>query len=201
MRLPTTRAVNLVPPDPNEQAWLIEGLWSARAVGIIGGQPKCCKTFLALDLAVAVASGTPCLQRFPTPRAGRVLLFAAEDALHIVRARLEGIAHAAGAEFERLDIHVITVPVLRLDHQEHQQALQATVAELKPTLLVLDPLVRLHAIDENIAAEVAPLLACLHQLQRLRQTAVALVHHALSGATHERGGQVVTRLRSPALPS
>jgi len=113
----------------------------------------------------------------------------------------EGIAHAAGAEFESLDVRVITVPVLRLDHQEHQQALQATVAELKPTLLVLDPLVRLHAIDENIAAEVAPLLACLHQLQRLRQTAVALVHHALSGATHERGGQVVTRLRSPALPS
>jgi hypothetical protein len=191
VRLPTTRAANLAPPDPNEQVWLIEGLWGARAVGIIGGQPKCYKTFLALDLAVAVASGTPCLRRFPTPRAGRVLLFAAEDALHIVRARLEGIAHAAAADFESLDIHVITVPVLRLDHQEHQQALQATVAELKPTLLVLDPLVRLHAIDENVAAEVAPLLAYLRRLQRLHQTAVALVHHARKGAAHERGGQAL----------
>jgi AAA domain len=191
VRLPTTRAANLAPPDPNEQLWLIEGLWGARAVGIIGGQPKCYKTFLALDLAVAVASGTPCLRRFPTPRAGRVLLFAAEDALHIVRARLEGIAHAAAAEFESLDIHVITAPVLRLDHQEHQQALQATVAELKPTLLVLDPLVRLHAIDENVAAEVAPLLAYLRRLQRLHQTAVALVHHARKGAAHERGGQAL----------
>jgi hypothetical protein len=191
VRLPTTRAANLAPPNPSEQAWLIDGLWGARAVGIIGGQPKCYKTFLALDLAVAVASGTPCLRRFPTPRAGRVLLFAAEDALHIVRARLEGIAHAAAAEFESLDIHVITVPVLRLDHQEHQQALQATVAELKPTLLVLDPLVRLHAIDENVAAEVAPLLAYLRRLQRLHQTAVALVHHARKGAAHERGGQAL----------
>jgi len=191
MRLPTVRAAQLAPADPNEQPWLIEGLWSARAVGIIGGQPKCYKTFLALDLAVAVASGTPCLRRFPTPRAGRVLLFAAEDALHIVRARLEGIAHAASAEFDGLDIHVITVPMLRLDHQEHQQALQATVAELKPTLLVLDPLVRLHAIDENVAAEVAPLLAYLRRLQRLHQTAVALVHHARKGAAHERGGQAL----------
>jgi len=191
VRLPTTRAANLAPPDPNEQVWLIEGLWGARAVGIIGGQPKCYKTFLALDLAVAVASGTPCLRRFPTPRAGRVLLFAAEDALHIVRARLEGIAHAAAAEFQSLDIHVITAPVLRLDRQQHQQALQATVAELKPTLLVLDPLVRLHAIDENVAAEVAPLLAYLRRLQRLHQTAVALVHHARKGAAHERGGQAL----------
>jgi hypothetical protein len=191
VRLPTTRAAQLAPPDPNEQAWLIEDLWGARAVGIIGGQPKCCKTFLALDLAVAVASGTPCLRRFPIPRPGRVLLFAAEDALHIVRARLEGIAHAAGVDFDSLDIHVITVPALRLDLQDHQQALQATVAELKPMLLVLDPLVRLHAIDENVAAEVAPLLAYLRRLQRLHQTAVALVHHARKGAAHERGGQAL----------
>jgi RecA-family ATPase len=191
VRLPTTRAAQLAPPDPNEQAWLIEDLWGARAVGIIGGQPKCCKTFLALDLAVAVASGTPCLRRFPTPRPGRVLLFAAEDALHIVRARLEGIAHAAGVDFDSLDIHVITVPVLRLDHQDHQQALQATIAELKPVFLVLDPLVRLHAIDENVAAEVAPLQAYLRRLQRLHHTAVVLVHHARKGAAYERGGQAL----------
>ena len=79
MRLPTTRAAMLAPPDPNDQTWLIEGLWSAHSVGIIGGQPKCGKTFLALDLAVSVASGTPCLRHFPTPKAGRVLLFAAGE--------------------------------------------------------------------------------------------------------------------------
>jgi hypothetical protein len=33
------------------------GLWSHDAVGIVGGEPKCCKSFLALDLAVAVAAG------------------------------------------------------------------------------------------------------------------------------------------------
>src|SRR5215831_4393958 len=93
--LPTTRAAQLAPQQRDEQAWLIEGLWSAQAVGIIGGEPKCGKSFLALDLAVAVASGTPCLRHFPTPQCGRVLLFAAEDAAHIVRQRLEGIAAAA----------------------------------------------------------------------------------------------------------
>ena len=74
-----------------EQCWLVTGLWSEQAVGIIGGEPKCCKSFLALDLAVAVAAGVPCLRRFGVPRAGRVLLYAAEDALHIVRRRLDGI--------------------------------------------------------------------------------------------------------------
>jgi len=26
-----------------EQRWLVDGLWSEEAVGIIGGEPKCCK--------------------------------------------------------------------------------------------------------------------------------------------------------------
>src|SRR5215472_1492292 len=172
--LPTTRAAHL-----------------AEAVGIIGGEPKCGKSFLALDLAVAVASGTPCLQRFPTRASGAVLLYAAEDAWHIVRQRLKGIACAAGITFESLNIYVITVPTLRLDRAEHQQALQATVAHLLPKLLVLDPFVRLHAIDENVAGEVAPLLGFLRSLQRDHRTAVALVHHARKGAGHERGGQAL----------
>jgi RecA-family ATPase len=78
--LPTTPAAQLAPPHANQPAWLIEGLWSAQAVGIIGGEPKCGKSFLALDLAVSVASGTACLRRFPTRECGPVLLFAAEDA-------------------------------------------------------------------------------------------------------------------------
>ena len=81
---------------PEQQRWLVTDLWSEEAVGIIGGEPKCCKSFLALDLAVSVAAGTPCLRRFAVPRPGRVLLYAAEDALHIVRRRLEGICAAAG---------------------------------------------------------------------------------------------------------
>ena len=47
-----------------QRRWLVDQLWSEDAVGIIGGEPKCCKSFLALDLAVAVAAGTPCLRRF-----------------------------------------------------------------------------------------------------------------------------------------
>jgi len=177
--------------QPPEERWLIEDLWAAEAVGIVGGEPKCCKSFLALDVAVAVASGAPCLRRFRPARTGRVLLFAAEDAPHVVRARLVGIARAAGVAFETLDIQVITAPTLRLDLPEDQARLRETVAALRPTLLVLDPFVRLHRIDENAAAEVAPVLAYLRDLERHFHTAVLLVHHARKGAAHARAGQAL----------
>ena len=133
---------------PIERRWLIDGLWADQAVGIIGGEPKCCKSFLALDMAVAVASGAPCLRRFRSAQPGRVLLFAAEDALHVVRHRLDGICHAAGVALAALDLQVITAPTVRLDVASDRERLTETIAALKPRLLVLDPFVRLHRIDE-----------------------------------------------------
>jgi hypothetical protein len=174
-----------------ESRWLLTGLWSCEAVGIVGGEPKCCKSFLALDLAVAVASGTPALRRFPVASPGRVLLYAAEDALHIVRARLEGICAAADCRLQDLDIQVITAPSVRLDLPADRDALERTVADLKPKLLILDPFVRLHRIDENSSGEVAPLLAYLRELQRRHALAVLLVHHAKKTAGHIRAGQAL----------
>ena len=185
-----TRAPVELEDRPRQQQWLIDGLWGRQAVGIVGGEPKCGKSFLALDIAVAVAAGVPCLRRFAADRPGPVLMFAAEDAGHIVRTRLHGIAKAAGARFETLDIAVIDVPTLRLDHRNDRQRLGETVQRIGPRLLILDPLVRLHGVDENAAAEVAPILGFLRDIQRRFETAVLLVHHARkSGAT--RPGQAL----------
>ncbi len=188
--LPVTRAANLA-DVPTERRWLVEQLWGDEAVGIVGGEPKCCKSFLALDLAVAVASGSPCVRRFAVARTGRVLLFAAEDALHVVRQRLAGIARAAGRDLADLDIQVITAPSVRLDIERDRDALTETVDKLRPRLLVLDPFVRLHRIDENISGEVAPLLAYLRELQRRYHVAVVLVHHARKGGSKMRAGQAL----------
>lgn len=176
---------------PEANRWLITGLWADQAVGIVGGEPKCCKSFLALELAVAVASGTPCLRQFSVPQPGRVLLYAAEDAAHVVRQRLQGICAAAGCELADLDVQVITAPTLRLDLPADRAALERTVAALKPRLLILDPFVRLHRIDENAAAEVAPVLAYLRELQRVHALSVLVVHHAKKSAARLRAGQAL----------
>src|ERR1700750_604796 len=114
-QLPVQRASELSLDSASHHQGLVQGLWSDEAVGIVGGEPKCCKSFLALDLAVAVASGAPCVRCFAVPRTGRVLLFAADDALHVARQRLAGIARAAGRALADLDIQVITAPTVRLD--------------------------------------------------------------------------------------
>jgi hypothetical protein len=176
-KLPVIR-VGQIAMEDNTQRWLIDQLWGASAVGVIGGAPKCSKTWLALDMALSVATGTPCLNRYAVPEAGPVLVYLAEDALPVVRERVAGMARQRGLDLDTIPIHVITASVLRLDREPHRTQLLETARELRPRLLLLDPLVRLHGIDENNAGEVAQLLAYFRALQRELDVSVVLVHHS-----------------------
>jgi hypothetical protein len=144
--LPVVR-IGQIPSQATPQRWLVEQLWGDSSVGLIGGAPKCSKTWLGLDLALSVATGTPCLGKYAVPQPGPVLIYLAEDALPTVRQRVEGMAR-----------------------------------QLRPRLLLLDPLVRLHGIDENSASEVAELLAYIRSLQRQLDLSVILLHHTRKNA-------------------
>lgn len=180
--LPIVR-VDQIHREENAQRWLVEQLWGESAVGLIGGAPKCSKTWLGLDLALSVATGTACLGRYAVPRPGPVLVYLAEDALTLVRERVEGMARHRGLPLASVDVHVITAPSLRLDREPHRDRLLETARRLRPRLLLLDPLVRMHGIDENSAGEVAELLAYFRLLQRRLDLSVILVHHTRKNAS------------------
>ncbi len=179
--LPVVR-VGEIPSEDNTQRWLVEQLWGTSSVGVIGGAPKCSKTWLGLDLALSVATGTACLGKYAVPQSGPVLVYLAEDALPVVRERVEGMARHRGLDLNGVEIHVITAPTLRLDRDRHRARLLATAKRLRPRLLLLDPLVRLHGIDENSATDVAGLLAYFRSLQRRLDLSVMLVHHTRKNA-------------------
>jgi len=175
--LPICRINKLEIQQP-EKLWLIESIWAHDAVGIIGGAPKCCKSWFGLDMALSVASATDCLGRFAVKQPGPVLVFLAEDALPAVRARIQALCTQRNLDIEHLDVYVITASTLRLDLAVDQKRLNATLAYLKPRFLLLDPLVRLHRLDENSAADISKLLGFIRDMQRTYHSAIALVHHA-----------------------
>ena len=187
--LPVCRVGQLEAAD-TQPRWLVESLWSHQAVGFVAGQPKLGKTWLALDLALSVATGTPCLDTFAVTEPGDVLVYLAEDPPAMVRQRLAGLCQHRGLNVETLAVHVITAVSLRLDLEDDRQRLEEVVRQLRPRLLVLDPLVRLHRRDENHAGEIAELLSFLRALQRTHALAVLVVHHLRKG-TARRGGQAL----------
>jgi len=187
--LPVVRAADLERELPDAR-WLIESLWLKNAQGIVGGGPKLGKSWLGLDFAVSVASGTPCLGHFPVHDPGPALVYLAEDTLPSVRSRIESICDARRVDMGSLDLHVVTVPVLRLDQEADRLRFDATLSRYRPRLVLLDPLVRIHRLDENSATEVSGLLGWLTEISRRHACALVLAHHT-SKKHHARPGQAL----------
>lgn len=183
----TVLAASKLECDPNYKPWLIERLWTIHAVGFVSGPPKSLKTWTVLEMAISVATGLPCLGVFAVHRTGPVLLYAAEDPASALRLRLQALARHHGMNLDQIDIRVICADSLRLDRPGDRQKLADTVELHRPALLVLDPLVRLHALDENQATPMAELLGHIRTLQRASGAAIAIVHHSRKASAHSAG--------------
>jgi hypothetical protein len=175
-----TRQAGQLDVAPAEHRWLVDALWAEQGVGVLGGAPKACKSWLALEIATAVAAGVPCLGRFAVRAPGPTLVYLAEDGLPAVRDRIASLCDARGLDLDTLALHVITAPRLRLDSELDFRRLVATVEAIGPRLLVLDPFVRLHAADENRAGEIAAILV-VHHARKV--TAGMTPGQALRGST------------------
>lgn len=186
-----TRRAAALDTSPPEARWLIESLWADSGVGVIGGTPKSYKSWLGLEIACAVASGTRCLGHFEVPRAGPTLVYLAEDDLGEVRIRLEHLARSKGLLLDQLDVHVICAPTVRLDIERDLKRLAKTVAQIQPRFLLLDPFVRLHHLDENNASDISHILGHLRTIQRHYDTAVCVVHHTRKQSSSGQRGQAL----------
>jgi hypothetical protein len=165
-------------------AWIVDGLFLEAGAGILGGAPKTGKSFFALDLCVAIASGTACADRFRVLAPGPVVVLCAEDPNAVVTARLTALSRARGRALGDLPIEVLVDSVRLPDGLDR---LEATLAALRPKLLLLDPLIRLHRADENSASEMSVILDGLRNLARSSRTAILLAHHTRKAAAGNAG--------------
>ena len=179
---------------PDDEKWLVNGLWSAGGVGIVGGTPKTGKTWFTLEMAVSVASGSAAFGAFEVPEPGPVVLFPAEDDPRAVRDRVAGIAARKQVGLDELPLHIITESVLSLDEDEDREDLEELIQTTEPALVVLDPLVRLHGGDENYAGHIAELLGFFRSLQREYGCSIMLTHH-IAKRRASKGAQLGQALR------
>jgi hypothetical protein len=135
-------------------------------MSLLTAKPKVGKTTFALNLALAVARGEPFMGRTTTK--GRVLYLALEEKRSEVQRRFAKM----GATDEDIFVHTAPAP------EAAMEALAAAVNELRPALVVIDPLLKLIRLkDANDYAQVNAALEPVLTLARTSGAHIMALHH------------------------
>lgn len=181
--------------EPEELEWLRSGVFPLGKLSLVVGVPGLGKSFLTLDMAARVSTGTPWPESRDTPNpVGHVLLLNGEDGLaDTIRPRLdaaeadvsrittiEGVQHAAGEPYA----------IFKLDRDMHP--LESLIQRTQPRLVVIDPLsCFLGKVDSHRDAELRGVLAPLADLADRYRCAVVVVSHL----NKKQGGQAIERIQ------
>ncbi len=169
-----------------EPRWLALDIVPEHGIGVIGGAPKVLKSWLALDLAMAVASGGAFCGRFLCPEPRRVLIVQFESSRAAYQKRVRTMAPRFGGA--PAELYVASNEPVLFEDPVAMRRVSVTLGEMRPDLLILDPLAAMTTGDENSAQEMG---AIVRQERAWRDTygcAIALVHHTNKGAAGAGAG-------------
>jgi hypothetical protein len=183
---------------PGNIDWLVEGVIQCGANGFVVADPKAGKSWAVIDLAVALATGTPWLE-FRVPQPTRVALVSREDHFaltgwrlnHLLAGRLGEDANWSGlAE----NLHVNTrqqTAQLMIDSDEQMAELRSAMIAKRIEFAIFDVFNVMHGAKENDPTEMRGILSRLSRLQAETGASCAVVHHFRKG----EDGDIWSRMR------
>ena len=182
--------------------WLIEDWFPDETIAFMVAPPGHYKTWLLLDLAVAVSGGKPFLGDYKVEKTGPVIIIQQEDHHGQLVERLATIIHSRypmgdgspniNDEFNAglppdLPIYFHPDRMLRFDKPEVVTAFAKQIAALKPALVIIDPLYSVGGTDDYLA-KTAENMFVLKQMRDRFGCSFLVSHHAKKGATGGREG-------------
>jgi len=150
--------------------WLIQDFIPVGSLVLLAGQPGTYKSWLALDAARAVATGSSFAGMKAGP-AGEVLYFDRENGQNLIAWRKRQLNLG---QIPNLRYHGrwVSLPMPSIGSTE----LLRYAADVKP-LMIFDSLVRFHRHEENSNSEMSRIMNAFLELARKGAT-VLLLHHA-----------------------
>lgn len=177
--------------------WLVKGYVERDSMAVIYGEPGHGKSFVAIDVACSVATGTD--WHGCTVKPGAVFYIAGEGHNGLAR-RFRAWSEARGVSLAGAPLYISNRSVALTDSLNAAEV-SASVQELAkatgktPSLIVVDTLARnFGAGDENSAADMGAFVTNLdNNLRHPWKATVAIVHH--SGKDTSKGARGSTALR------
>ena len=158
---------------------LVEGLMTIGSSVVVYGDSNSGKTFWALSVATAIATGTDCYGR--KTDAGLVIYLASEAPASI-RSRMQAIKKYHGCDLENLAMVPVPMNFYNGDQDAHDVIeLVRAIEQIKgrPVRLIIgDTLARMSAgANENSGEDMGPVMARFDQVATATGAALMIIHH------------------------
>lgn len=174
--------------------WIIKGVLPHAELGVLYGESGSGKSFIALDLAAAIALGND--WRGHKVKQGKVVYVAAEGA-NGFRNRLRAYSHQHQLDLESLPLHIIHAAPNLLDKTDALDVAKAILSIGRPDLVIVDTLAQtMPGGNENGGEDMGRALAHCKGIHRATGALVLLVHH--SGKDSSKGARGWSGLRAAA---
>lgn len=170
--------VFLAVEDPPTR-YLINELLPEAVISLDHGEPRTRKTWAALGMAMAAATGIPAfgMDRFTVPQAVPVLYSSQEDAAPLVRLRARALLKGIGIDRYPETLAFAVHKGIDLGSHEWHEALIRDVLKYGFRLVIFDPIRRYSPDVDKGPAEVHKVTAYLRRLAVETGAAVKIVHH------------------------
>ena len=179
--------------DPPPPDWIIHGYLEGDTLAVLFGESGSMKSFVALDMALCVATGRA-WHGHSIPMPGPVFYIAAEGGQGLAK-RMK--AWTVAQQMEPLaPLFILPRPVQFLDPTDVEQVAEAIAALVQehgaPRLLIIDTLARCFGGDENGSKDMNAFVAALDRLRvRFRCTMLVIHHSGLNDKNRARGSSVL----------
>ena len=160
------------------------GVLPVRSKCIVAGEPKTNKSFVITNLGIDLARGTPAFGAryksgtpvLPVVHPCRVLLFDQEVGEQGLRKRMAGMF----PEPDKVDFPLYIKSrdmALRIDTPEGRLAISREIDEVRPDVVIMDPLAKFHLQDENSAQAMSAVLRAVDHWIEEFGCSVIILHH------------------------
>lgn len=174
--------------------WVVKGLIPKGDLVVIYGESGAGKSFVALDLALAIARGQA--WRGCRVAQGAVVYVAAEGAAG-VRSRLKAYAHQHQVDLEGVPLGVVPAAPNLLEKADVKELIAEIKAFGRPAVVYLDTLAQVTpGANENAGEDMGRALAHARAIARATGALVILVHHA--GKDASKGARGWSGLKAAA---
>jgi len=171
--------------------WLVNRVIPKKGFVALYGPPGSFKSFIALDLAAAIARGTQWMGQEATPSDNGAVVYIAGEGHGGIGARIKACRIHHGID-ESIPIYILRHQINLRSSAEDINSLMLAVAELAETrqlkidLIVIDTLARAFGGgNENSSEDMGAFITSCGHLQQVFESALLVIHH--SGKDQAKG--------------